>query len=591
MRTAFPNLEVAELIGSGGMGAVFKARQPQLDRFVALKILPAELAGRGGFSERFQREAQALARLSHPHIVTIHDFGQAGGFFYLLMEFVDGVNLRQAMRAGRFTPEQALAIVPPVCEALQFAHDHGIVHRDIKPENLLLDKDGRVKIADFGIAKMLGEESSTGLAESQPAGTPQYMAPEQREHQRTDHRADIYSLGVVLYELLTGELPADKLQPPSSRIRGMQIDVRLDEVVLRALNEKPELRWQTAAEFQTGVETVITRPQTQAGAQQRLYHLMGYHTPWGRRLLKLSFIGLLGFLGFVPGLEFMAVCSVFFVLMAVASLIEWWCRRRQLDRSLPVRKWWHKALVNVLLAIIIVIPLQAWVLQAFVIPVNSMEPELPAGSRVLVWKLTRRFTPGDIVAHKHGDRVWVSRVVREEKEQLVVQRNQWPEEKRPRADVIGKVVSVFWRASPAPRSAVLRAFKPTDSPISKQAVPDDGAWRVDAAEAQVVSLFELPLADIDDRTIIYRAKMRSENVKGRAFLEMWCRVPGLGESFSRGLDKTITGSNDWGTFEIPFFLKKGEKADHLKLNLNLEGSGRVWIKDIEVIANGVGVRP
>ncbi len=144
--------------------------------------------------------------------------------------------------------------MPPVCEALQYAHEHGIVHRDIKPENLLLDKEGRVKIADFGIAKMLGANGSdVGLGETQPAGTPQYMAPEQKRHQRTDHRADIYSLGVVLYELLTGELPADKLQPPSRKV---QIDVRLDEIVLRALEQTPELRYQTAGEFRTQVETL-----------------------------------------------------------------------------------------------------------------------------------------------------------------------------------------------------------------------------------------------------------------------------------------------------------------------------------------------
>jgi uncharacterized protein (TIGR03067 family) len=266
VRAAFPQFEVLLLIGAGGMGAVYKVRQPQLDRFVALKILAPERTEDARFAERFQREAQALAKLNHPSIVTIHDFGQAGGFFYLLMEFVDGVNLRQAMRAGRFTPEQALAIVPAVCEALQYAHEHGIVHRDIKPENLLMDREGRVKIADFGIAKMLGEAGSEiGVAESQPAGTPQYMAPEQQAHSsRVDHRADIYSLGVVLYELLTGELPAEKLQPPSSRLRGMRIDVRLDEIVLRALEVKPELRFATAAEFRTQLEAVVSTPTRRA---------------------------------------------------------------------------------------------------------------------------------------------------------------------------------------------------------------------------------------------------------------------------------------------------------------------------------------
>ena len=270
----FPQLEILECLGRGGMGVVYKARQKLLNRLVALKLLAPERVADAKFAQRFTHEAQALAALNHPNIVTIYDFGQAGGCYFLLMEFVDGVNLRQAMNAGRFTPEQALAVVPPVCEALQYAHEHGIVHRDIKPENLLLDKAGRVKIADFGIAKILEpgraelplgpdvraaqQRSPTGpetLASA--AGTPQYMAPEQKAHRATDHRADIYSLGVVLYELLTGELPADKLQPPSRKV---EIDVRLDEIVLRALEKTPELRYQTAGEFRTQVETVVSTP-------------------------------------------------------------------------------------------------------------------------------------------------------------------------------------------------------------------------------------------------------------------------------------------------------------------------------------------
>ena len=262
VRAAFPQLDVLDLIGSGGMGAVFKARQPQLDRLVALKILPSELAEQPGFSERFQREAQALAKLSHPHIVTVHDFGQAGGFFYLLMEFVDGVNLRQLLQTKRLTPKEALSIVPPVCDALQCAHDHGIVHRDIKPENLLIDKAGVVKIADFGIAKIIHRETDTpvcseggmtGVSASLPQGTPAYAAPEQ-SNGISDHRADIYSLGVVLYEMLTGERPKDKLEAPSKRV---QVDIRIDEIVLRALEKTPELRFATAAEFRTQVEAAV----------------------------------------------------------------------------------------------------------------------------------------------------------------------------------------------------------------------------------------------------------------------------------------------------------------------------------------------
>jgi serine/threonine protein kinase len=224
----FPQLEILGFLGQGGMGAVYKARQPALDRLVALKVLPPFAAKDPGFAERFNREARALARLNHPNIVAVHDFGRAGELHYLVMEFVDGANLRQIEQAGNLTPEQALAIVPQICEALQFAHNEGIVHRDIKPENLLVDKKGRVKITDFGIAKMLGAPGSkvslTGAGDV--VGTPHYMAPEQIEKAQTvDHRADIYSLGVVFYEMLTGELPLGKFALPSQKVH---IDVRLD---------------------------------------------------------------------------------------------------------------------------------------------------------------------------------------------------------------------------------------------------------------------------------------------------------------------------------------------------------------------------
>lgn len=253
---AFPNLEIIELIGQGGMGLVYKARQPKLDRFVALKLLPQSLAVDPAFAERFNREARVLARLNHPNIVTIFDFGQAGGFFYLLMEYVDGVNLRQAMLAGRFTPEQAMLLVPRICEALQFAHDEGILHRDIKPENILLDTRGRVKIADFGIAKLVGDggEKVTLTSSSVAVGTPHYMAPEQLEHPHdVDQRADIYSLGVVFYEMLTGELPIGRFAPPSAK---SAVDRRVDDLVFHALEKEREKRFHTATEVKNGVEAL-----------------------------------------------------------------------------------------------------------------------------------------------------------------------------------------------------------------------------------------------------------------------------------------------------------------------------------------------
>lgn len=268
---ALPHLEILELIGQGGMGCVFKARQPKLDRLVALKVLPPSFAQDPAFAERFEKEARALAALNHPNIVTIHDFGQSGGIYYLVMEYVDGVNLRQVLRNRKLAPREALAIIPPLCDALQFAHDRGIVHRDIKPENLLLDKTGRIKVADFGIAKILraqasaqvdgsagptGAGSQGGHTDSEKiAGTPKYMAPEQSTPgEETDHRADIYSLGVVLYEMLTGEVPTGKFEPPSRRVL---VDVRFDEIVLQALEKTPQLRFQSATDFGTRVETAL----------------------------------------------------------------------------------------------------------------------------------------------------------------------------------------------------------------------------------------------------------------------------------------------------------------------------------------------
>ncbi len=321
----FPQLEILECLGRGGMGAVYKARQPKLDRLVALKILTRghdPKISDTEFAARFQQEARALARITHPDIVAVYDFGVveqtsspsasatgtvagtlAGGtpaplpLHYLIMEFVDGLTLRQLLQTHKLSPEQALSIVPKICEALQFAHERGIVHRDIKPENILLDKQGRVKIADFGIAKIMnplsrpsdtlspsdGEragvrgESLTGPKDV--IGTPHYMAPEQIEHPRTvDHRADIYSLGVVFYEMLTGELPLGKFQPPS---RVVHVDVRLDDVVLHALEKKPERRYQHASEVKKDVETIASTPtasesvraHTSAGQRRRRFQV------------------------------------------------------------------------------------------------------------------------------------------------------------------------------------------------------------------------------------------------------------------------------------------------------------------------------
>src|SRR5262245_60565773 len=253
----FPHLEILEFVGQGGMGAVYKARQPALDRLVAVKVLPPEAARDPAFAERFTREARSLARFNHPHIVAIYDFGEADGLYHITMEFVAGKNLRQLLQAGAVSEAQVLRIVAQVCDALRYAHDAGVVHRDVKPENILLDARGQVKIADFGLAKLMGLApaylSLTGSHDVM--GTVYYMAPEQllRGHS-VDHRADLYSLGVGFYGLLTGALPVGRFAPPALRAG---VDPRLDPVVLRALDPEPEGRCQSAGEIRRAVEAVL----------------------------------------------------------------------------------------------------------------------------------------------------------------------------------------------------------------------------------------------------------------------------------------------------------------------------------------------
>ncbi|MEQ1893487.1 MAG: serine/threonine-protein kinase [Planctomycetota bacterium] len=256
----FPAFELGELLGQGGMGLVYRARQRTLERPVALKLLAREIAAEPGFAERFTREARVLASLAHPHIVQVYEFGQAGPWFWFAMELVEGASLRRLLSERALSAKQSLALVTQICEALQYAHDRGVVHRDIKPENVLVDRAGQVKILDFGLSKVSGAKPGDTLTRTdQVMGTPHYMAPEQWERPgEVDHRADIYALGVVFYELLTGELPLGRFEPPSKKV---EIDVRLDEVVLRTLAKEPERRYQQASEVKTEVERVSVPAQ------------------------------------------------------------------------------------------------------------------------------------------------------------------------------------------------------------------------------------------------------------------------------------------------------------------------------------------
>jgi serine/threonine protein kinase len=262
-----PNLEVLELLGVGGMGVVYKGRQPMLDRLVAIKVIRPDQGSDDDFQARFVREARTLAKLMHPYIVTVFDFGKSGDLYYLVMEYVEGSSLRQLLADRALSSRDILDYVPQMTEELEHAHEVGVVHRDVKPENVLVDRRGRVRLVDFGLAKLTGPSALGAPTDHRVAGTLGYMAPEQISDPETvDHRADIYSTGVVFYEMLTGELPGSERTPPSSKTG---VDKQLDPIVLRALDPDRERRYQEVRQLRSDLVEVTRTPESIVGSNGR----------------------------------------------------------------------------------------------------------------------------------------------------------------------------------------------------------------------------------------------------------------------------------------------------------------------------------
>jgi serine/threonine-protein kinase len=261
--------ELEEVVGHGGMSSVYKAHDSLLERYVALKVLHEQYNEDEDFVERFKREARSVAQLQHPNIVTVIDRGEEAGRQYIVFEFIDGENLKEfVVRKGRLGVREALEVANEIAHALAFAHEHGLIHRDVKPQNVLLNGDGRAKVTDFGIARSIDVEhgvTQTGTV----LGTSNYIAPEQASGQPVDVHTDVYSLGVVLYELLTGELPfpgesfvavaMKHVQEPPPNVLDVRGDVplRVAAAIDRALEKDPAQRFPTMDAFAAELEACL----------------------------------------------------------------------------------------------------------------------------------------------------------------------------------------------------------------------------------------------------------------------------------------------------------------------------------------------
>lgn len=264
-----PQYEIVDILGRGGMGAVFKGRQANLDRDVAIKVLcKSAIKSNADVNpiERFKQEARVMAQFDHPAIISVFDFGETSdGQFYLVMEFIDGMDIHHYLQhhGGQLSQEYSLSITAHVLDGLGYAHSRGIIHRDIKPANILLNQEGRVKITDFGLMKRFseGEDSTSHDLETTgfTVGTPYFLAPESvNSKNKLDHRADLYSVGVMLYQMLTGNLPQGSFKLPSE-LRP-ELDIRLDKLVQHAMEPDPEQRYGSAETFRADIDQIVSQP-------------------------------------------------------------------------------------------------------------------------------------------------------------------------------------------------------------------------------------------------------------------------------------------------------------------------------------------
>jgi hypothetical protein len=536
-----PRYRILEVLGTGGMGVVYKAEHRLLERPVALKVIDRGLTGKPAVVERFRREVKAAGQLNHPNIVQAHDADQAGDSHFLVMEFVEGTTLaRLVEQQGPLPIAQACDYVRQAALGLERAHEHGMVHRDIKPHNLMRTPQGQIKVLDFGLARLVREatpalslsgEGTSPDAKASPhltqmgmvMGTADYMAPEQATNAHAaDIRADIYSLGCTLYYLLTGRPPfpegtvLDKLlahgrstPKPLSDFRA-DVPAALARVVGRMMAKEPAARYQTPAELATALQPFVAGPPR-----------------WRRWLRYTAALLLAGVM--------IAAALVIIVQTDKGELVLETSDDNiavQIDKAGGVRI--HDRAAN-------------------------REYRLKVGEHRL------RSGEYEIVASELPDGIEMTG------SDFKLKR--------------GETVRLTARARFLPGTIKIFGREALDKPLTRDGVTkgQDG-WRIEVKGPRTIRLFDVVNRDktLEDCQVIYQAMLKTENLKGKVYLEMWCRFPGEGEAFSRDLLHPVTGTTDWVSCQTPFYLQKGERPDLIKMNLVVEGAGTVWIKDIEL---------
>lgn len=544
---------VLKLLGVGGMGGVFLAEDTQLKRRVALKVMRPGHALRSGAAERFLREARAAATLRHDHVVTIYQVGRENDVPYLAMELLEGESLEHRLtRESWMSVPEVLRVGREIAAGLAAAHAQGLIHRDIKPANIWLESrtashattesspvSARAKLLDFGLARLIDQDSQL-TSEGMIIGTPAYMAPEQTVGDVAEHAADLFSLGVVLYRMVTGVLPfrgkdaiatliAVRTQsppPPKSLITGLPSE--LSRLVMRLLAKEPTERPASASEVAEQLAG-IEWPRSDA-----LHENVEGPAPSVMRSKKLR--------QSIRRPAMIACAFVLCSLLAGVIVVETDGQRVELRSEVD--------------DVDVVITQGGKEIKTFDRQTGSQFKWLASGE----YKVSLKGNRNDVSVDKDGFKLtrWGKVIL------TLTQR------KSTRADDDQGIVK-------------LRSFSAVDPVVSKEGVIQEGdGWKVSVTEPGAIRLFEVADAKIDDCIVMYRAKMKTENVKGRAFLEMRARTPD-GEFFSKGFDHVASGTTDWQEYSVPFMLQKGQSPDLFKLNIVVEGTGIIWVKDVEFV--------